>query len=60
MEVIRERLEREFDLDLLATTPNVAYQVTTTAGEVVEVRNPSQMPDSGASSTSRSRTSRPA
>ena len=47
MEVIRERLEREFDLDLLATTPNVAYQVTTTAGEVVEVRNPSQMPDSG-------------
>ena len=47
MEVIRERLEREFDLDLLATTPNVAYQVTTTAGEVVEVRNPSQMPDAG-------------
>jgi GTP-binding protein LepA len=47
MEVIRERLEREFDLDLLVTTPNVAYQVTTTAGETIEVRNPSQMPDSG-------------
>jgi GTP-binding protein LepA len=47
MDVVRERLEREFDLDLLATTPNVAYQVTTIGGETIEVRNPSQMPDSG-------------
>jgi len=47
MDVVRERLEREFDLDLLATTPNVAYQVTVIGGETVEVRNPSQMPDAG-------------
>ena len=44
MDVVRERLEREFDLDLLVTTPNVAYEVHTTHG-LVEVHNPSQMPD---------------
>ena len=44
MDVVRERLEREFDLDLLVTTPNVAYEVLTTHG-LVEVHNPSQMPD---------------
>ncbi len=47
MEVIRERLEREFDLELIATTPNVSYHVRTTAGADVEVNNPSQMPDAG-------------
>ena len=41
MDVMRERLEREFDLDLLATTPNVAYEVETTSG-LAEVHNPSQ------------------
>jgi GTP-binding protein LepA len=44
MEIVRERLEREFDLDLLVTAPTVAYQVTTPAGEVVEVHNPAEMP----------------
>src|SRR6185312_5413077 len=44
MEIVRERLEREFDLDLLVTAPNVAYRVTTKAGEYVEVHNPSEMP----------------
>ncbi len=44
MDVVRERLEREWDLDLIATTPNVLYQVLTTAGDMVEVRNPSDMP----------------
>ncbi len=44
MDVVRERLEREWDLDLLVTTPNVAYEVLTTAGETLEVRNPSEMP----------------
>lgn len=44
MEIVRERLEREFDLDLLVTAPNVAYRVTTKAGEHVEVHNPSEMP----------------
>jgi GTP-binding protein LepA len=44
MEIVRERLEREFDLDLLVTAPNVAYRVTTKAGEEVEVHNPAEMP----------------
>jgi GTP-binding protein LepA len=44
MEIVRERLEREFDLDLLVTAPNVAYRVKTKAGEELEVHNPSEMP----------------
>jgi GTP-binding protein LepA len=44
MDIVRERLEREFDLDLLITAPNVAYQVTTRTGELVEVHNPAEMP----------------
>ena len=47
MDVVRERLEREWDLDLIATTPNVLYDVLTTAGETIEVRNPSDMPPAG-------------
>jgi GTP-binding protein LepA len=44
MEIVRERLEREFDLDLLVTAPNVAYRVTVPTGDVVEVHNPAEMP----------------
>ncbi len=44
MEIARERLEREFNLALIATAPSVEYQVTTTTGEIVLVDNPSQMP----------------
>jgi GTP-binding protein LepA len=44
MEIVRERLEREFDLDLLVTAPNVAYRVLTKDGEQVEVHNPAEMP----------------
>jgi GTP-binding protein LepA len=44
MEIVRERLEREFDLDLLVTAPNVAYRVLTQAGEEIEVHNPAEMP----------------
>src|SRR5262245_64720820 len=44
MENVRERLEREFDLDLLVTAPNVAYRVLTKTGEEVEVHNPAEMP----------------
>jgi GTP-binding protein LepA len=44
MEIVRERLEREFDLDLLVTAPTVAYLVTTANGETVEVHNPAEMP----------------
>jgi len=45
MEIVRERLEREFDLDLLVTAPTVAYRVETPTGELVEVHNPADMPD---------------
>jgi GTP-binding protein LepA len=44
MEIVRERLEREFDLDLLVTAPNVAYRVQTRTGEWLEVHNPAEMP----------------
>jgi GTP-binding protein LepA len=44
MEIVRERLEREFNLDLLVTAPNVAYRVETLTGEVLEVHNPAEMP----------------
>jgi GTP-binding protein LepA len=44
MEIVRERLEREFDLDLLVTAPTVAYRVVTKAGDEIEVHNPADMP----------------
>jgi GTP-binding protein LepA len=44
MEIVRERLEREFDLDLLVTAPSVAYRVETPTGEMLEVHNPAEMP----------------
>src|SRR6476620_5747886 len=44
MEIVRERLEREFDLDLIVTAPNVAYRVLEKNGDWVEVHNPSEMP----------------
>jgi GTP-binding protein LepA len=47
MEIVRERLEREYDLDLLATTPNVRYMVHLTNGEEVEVHSPTGLPDPG-------------
>src|SRR5437588_3106129 len=45
MEIVRERLEREFDLDLLVTAPNVAYRVKPTNGDWIEVHTPSELPD---------------
>jgi GTP-binding protein LepA len=45
MDIVRERLEREYDLDLLATTPNVEYRVRMNGGEVMEVHSPADMPD---------------
>ena len=44
MEVIKERLEREFDLDLIATAPTVTYEVVQTDGQILRIRNPSQLP----------------
>lgn len=45
MEVIKERLEREYGLDLIATAPSVVYHVHMTSGEMVEVQNPSELPE---------------
>ncbi len=45
MDVIQERLEREFDLDIITTAPSVIYQVDKTDGETISVSNPSEMPD---------------
>jgi GTP-binding protein LepA len=45
MDIVRERLEREYDLDLLATMPSVGFEVTLTNGEELEVHAPSDMPD---------------
>lgn len=47
MEIVQERLEREFDQDLITTAPSVVYQVVKANGEVVMVENPSKMPDQG-------------
>jgi len=44
MEIVQERLEREFDLDLITTAPGVSYRVTTIQGQPVEVHNPSALP----------------
>jgi GTP-binding protein LepA len=45
MEIVQERLEREFDLDLISTVPNVEYQIVMTDGSVVWLENPSALPD---------------
>jgi GTP-binding protein LepA len=47
MEIVQERLEREFDLDLVTTIPNVEYHVTLTNGDRLSVENPSKMPERG-------------
>jgi len=47
MEIIQERIEREYNLDILATAPSVEYYVTKTNGETLDVDNPSQVPDAG-------------
>jgi GTP-binding protein LepA len=45
MEIIRERLEREYALDLISTAPTVVYRVYSTTGEVIDIDNPSKLPD---------------
>ncbi len=45
MEIIQERLEREYDLDILATAPSVEYEVVLTSGETIQIDSPAQLPD---------------
>lgn len=45
MEIIQERLYREFDMDVITTVPNVSYRITTTMGDILEVHNPSGLPE---------------
>ncbi len=47
MDIVRERLEREFNLELIITAPSVRYRVTTVRGEVLEIHNPSRLPEAG-------------
>ena len=47
MEIVQERLEREFDMDLVTTAPGVLYRVTTTDGEVTEIDSPAKLPETG-------------
>ena len=47
MEIVQERLEREFNLSLITTAPGVRYRITTRAGEVLEIHNPSKLPPAG-------------
>ena len=47
MEIVQERLEREFDQDLITTAPSVVYEVLKADGEIIRVENPSKIPDSG-------------
>ena len=45
MEIVQERLEREFDMDIITTVPNVSYICKTTAGNIINVHNPSELPE---------------
>jgi GTP-binding protein LepA len=45
LEIVQERLEREFNIDLITTAPGVRYRITTTTGELIEVDNPTKFPD---------------
>ena len=47
MEIVQERLEREYDMDLITTAPGVLYRVTTTDGAVLEIDSPARLPDAG-------------
>jgi GTP-binding protein LepA len=45
MEIIQERLRAEYDMDIIATSPSVIYEILTTRGEIIHVDNPAHLPD---------------
>ena len=47
MDIIKERLEREFNLNLITTIPNVRYEILKTNGDIIEIENPTELPDNG-------------
>lgn len=47
MEIVQERLEREFDMDLITTAPTVVYQILQKDGEIIQIENPSRLPEQG-------------
>ncbi len=47
MEIVQQRLEKEADLDLVQTAPNVTYEILLTNGETIEIHNPRTFPDTG-------------
>ena len=47
MEIVQERLEREYNLDLISTAPTVVFEVVTTSGDILHIENPAKLPDSG-------------
>ena len=53
LEIVQERLEREFNIDLITTAPGVRYRITTTRDEVIEVDNPTRFPESDGDQTDR-------
>ena len=57
MEIVQERLEREFNMDLITTAPGVLYRVTTTDGVVQEIDSPAKLPEPAGSRRSKSRSS---
>ena len=59
MEIIQERLEREYNLDLITTAPGVRYIINKTDGEIIEVDNPSRWPDTSRLQKLKSRSSSP-